>query len=751
MDWCDKRMLNVGSFSRVNLVRERRSDELRVCKVIDLKDMDPHVLGMMRKEVQILSALDHPNIDEKRQELVLILEYVPGGDCIDLLEERDRLLPEELAARIVHQLLVVLNYCHSSGITHRDVKPENVMLSSLDDDAACKVIDFGLATPYKGKVKEFAGTVYLAPELAIAQAGFSMAADIWAVGVTAFELLAVARPGATVQTEAPSPRRDLGGDVAGLLLEAGANKDLADNGGCTSLMFAADEGHVQIVSLLLEAGANQDVADNYGCTALMRASIGGHVDVVRLLLEAGANKDVRDNGLADNGGCTSLMFAADEGYVELVSLLLDAGANKDLADGLCGTALMRASIRGHVDVVRLLLEAGANKDVTDNDGDAALKPASRNGHGEIVCLLLDAGANKDLTDKDGDTALMAASRKGHGEIVRLLLEAGAIQDVAGNYGCTALMRASIAHVDVVRLLLEAGAKKDVRDNGGCTSLMLAADEVEAGANKDLADNGGCTSLMLQAGASTDLKSIDSSTSLMTASGSGVSPFGKLQEYGNECDLILEKLCTYESFDEDLPVSDVCIPFGPDVFPGSDLLQVFRESPGHQRLWRSSEAKSFLRFVLAADPEDRPTAAQALDHPWLARYRPAPAPIEQEMLRTFADFAEAPQMHRSCLFALAAKGRHGELDMEAVEATFTDIDLDHDGKISLEDEMKRGAASDGTGYMGYTEFVAACLYQVYNSFDASLVDEVFDTLDHDRNGLLKADEVKHAFRRYPAGL
>lgn len=338
------RRLNVGSFSRVNLVRERRSDELRVCKVIDLKDMDPHVLGMMRKEVQILSALDHPNIvrlyefaeDEKRQELVLILEYVPGGDCIDLLEERDRLLPEELAARIVHQLLVVLNYCHSSGITHRDVKPENVMLSSLDDDATCKVIDFGLATPYKGKVKEFAGTVsYLAPELAIAQAGFSMAADIWAVGVTAFELLA-----------------------------------------------------------------------------------------------------------------------------------------------------------------------------------------------------------------------------------------------------------------------------------------------------------------------------------------GVSPFGKLQEYGNECDPILEKLCTYESFDE-------------------DLLQVFRESPGHQRLWRSSEAKNFLRFILAADPEDRPTAAQALDHPWLARYRPTPAPIEPEMLRTFADFAEAPQMHRSCLFALAAKGRHGKLDMEAVEATFTDIDLDHDGKISLD--------------------------------------------------------------------
>eukprot|EP00913_Durusdinium_trenchii_P010287 g9648.t1 len=119
------------------------------------------------------------------------MRYVPGGDCIDLLEERERLLPE----KIIHQLLVVLNYCHKSGITHRDVKPENIMLTSLSDDAFCKVIDFGLATPYKGRVKEFAGTVsYLAPELAIAQSGFSMAADIWAVGVTAFELLAGISP-----------------------------------------------------------------------------------------------------------------------------------------------------------------------------------------------------------------------------------------------------------------------------------------------------------------------------------------------------------------------------------------------------------------------------------------------------------------------------------------------------------------------------------------------------------------------------
>lgn len=426
--------LNSGAFSRVNLVRERSTGALRVCKVIDIKDMDPHVLGMMRKEVQILSALDHPNIvrlyefaeDEKTHELVLILEYVQGGDCIDLLEERERLLPERLVARIIHQLLVVLNYCHKSGITHRDVKPENVMLTSLSDDAFCKVIDFGLATPYKGRVKEFAGTVsYLAPELAIAQSGFSMAADIWAVGVTAFELLA-----------------------------------------------------------------------------------------------------------------------------------------------------------------------------------------------------------------------------------------------------------------------------------------------------------------------------------------GITPFGKVQEFGNSVEPILEKLCDYDSFDE-------------------DLYQVFRMSPGHQRLWRSSEAWDFLRVLLAADPEDRPSAQKALEHPWLVRHQPDPVPIAEEMLQSFNGFSEATKMHRSCLYAIAAKGNFDELDVTMVGYAFAQADSDNDGRISLEDLLvaskahswwswnrglqvnmeafMKAADQDRKGYLGYTDFVAACLFQVHHTFDAELVDDTFDVLDHDRNGLLKAEDVMPAFQRYPAGL
>ena len=87
-----------------------------------------------------------------------------------------------------------------------------------------------------------------------------------------------------------------------MLLEAGADKNLADNDGSTALMMAAVQGHATVLRLLLEAGADKNLADNDGSTALMMAARGGHADVMRLLLEAFA-----DANLANNQGTTALM------------------------------------------------------------------------------------------------------------------------------------------------------------------------------------------------------------------------------------------------------------------------------------------------------------------------------------------------------------------------------------------------------------------------------------------------------------
>lgn len=119
-------------------------------------------------EIGILQRLDHPNIVKAmetfdfRDRLYLVLELCSGGD----LYARDP-YDETQACSIVHSLLDAVAYMHSKGITHRDLKFENVMFSSPTTNIV-KVIDFGLSKKYSQKehLHDAVGTVYtMAPEV----------------------------------------------------------------------------------------------------------------------------------------------------------------------------------------------------------------------------------------------------------------------------------------------------------------------------------------------------------------------------------------------------------------------------------------------------------------------------------------------------------------------------------------------------------------------------------------------------------
>mmetsp|Transcript_847 Transcript_847/g.1910 ORF Transcript_847/g.1910 Transcript_847/m.1910 type:complete len:493 (+) Transcript_847:808-2286(+) len=187
--------------------------------------MHPYVLELMRKEMDLLRRLDHPHIvklyeyseDTDRQQIVLLMEYLPGGDCLALLRRSGGVLDEAVVARLISQVLLSLSYCHAQGVLHRDVKPENMMLSgpvplsdfgwsprSLPD---CKLIDFGLASArgpggagaaapeLPEASREFLGTPpYMAPETIRCGCGHSTKTDIWSTGVTALELLSGVNP-----------------------------------------------------------------------------------------------------------------------------------------------------------------------------------------------------------------------------------------------------------------------------------------------------------------------------------------------------------------------------------------------------------------------------------------------------------------------------------------------------------------------------------------------------------------------------
>jgi serine/threonine-protein kinase len=152
------------------------------------------------REIEIAAGLQHPHIlplydsGQANGFLYYVMPYVEGESLRARLA-RERELPIPEAVRIVREIVDALAYAHAQGIVHRDIKPENVLLSGRH----AMVTDFGVAKA----VSEATGRqtlttagvalgtpVYMAPEQATADPHLDHRADIYAVGVVAYELLA---------------------------------------------------------------------------------------------------------------------------------------------------------------------------------------------------------------------------------------------------------------------------------------------------------------------------------------------------------------------------------------------------------------------------------------------------------------------------------------------------------------------------------------------------------------------------------
>jgi tetratricopeptide (TPR) repeat protein len=155
-----------------------------------------------RREAQATAALDHPNIGtiyevgEHEGERFLAMAFYDGTTLGHLLATQpDRRLPVATAAAIAGQLASALAAAHAAGIVHRDLKPDNVMVLP---DGRVKLLDFGLARRLDAQALTEEGlavgtAAYMAPEqLAGERSG--TAADLWALGVVLYEMLAGRRP-----------------------------------------------------------------------------------------------------------------------------------------------------------------------------------------------------------------------------------------------------------------------------------------------------------------------------------------------------------------------------------------------------------------------------------------------------------------------------------------------------------------------------------------------------------------------------
>ncbi len=110
---------------------------------------------MLWQEASILQSLDHPYVlkclgfYDEAEYYYLVMECLYGGELFDRLVAKAYY--NELEARnIVKILLEALNYLHKNNVAHRDVKPENIILSNADDESSMKFVDFGFASRTKG-------------------------------------------------------------------------------------------------------------------------------------------------------------------------------------------------------------------------------------------------------------------------------------------------------------------------------------------------------------------------------------------------------------------------------------------------------------------------------------------------------------------------------------------------------------------------------------------------------------------------
>jgi eukaryotic-like serine/threonine-protein kinase len=228
--------LGSGGMSRVFLGRDEVLDRPVAVKLLNPVHGGTDIGDRFEREGRTAARLAHPNIVQVydageaefdgRETSYIVMEYVPGGDLKELIDQKGRLPGPELA-RLGEEICAGLAHAHERGVIHRDIKPHNIL---LDENGHVKVTDFGIAraldTTQATRTGSYLGTaLYSSPEQLQGQK-VTPKSDVYSLGATLYQA-AAGEPPFVGQTpieiasqhvsKTPTPPHERGAEVSGNL------------------------------------------------------------------------------------------------------------------------------------------------------------------------------------------------------------------------------------------------------------------------------------------------------------------------------------------------------------------------------------------------------------------------------------------------------------------------------------------------------------------------------------------------------
>ncbi len=225
-DYVIQTLLGKGGMACVYRALDPNLNRTAAIKVIDPGvASDPEYTRRFRREAQAVAKLSHPNIVSIYQFGVadgipyMAMAFIDGVDMEWLIQDyrrENRLMSYDSLLRVIGQIASALDYAHSQGVIHRDVKPSNIMVTA---EGRAYLTDFGLvrdlAIPTLGEI--FGSPKYISPEQAINSARAVPQSDLYSLGVMIYEIVAGRLPFENenpnelammhIEQAPPSPRR----------------------------------------------------------------------------------------------------------------------------------------------------------------------------------------------------------------------------------------------------------------------------------------------------------------------------------------------------------------------------------------------------------------------------------------------------------------------------------------------------------------------------------------------------------------